>query len=159
MWETESSNWPQFMLQWFILFPEFTFNIGKNSSVFYSSKCSVLDMLLALDRWPVAASFHPWVNLFGSAQQGWGFLYSIFLYRVGNPTYIFFSHIYNIALKKNLVWSTSEHLLAWRIGGIIVPTSDRLEMKKERRWVFPVRVFTYCDTNTRKVLVFLSSWV
>ena len=31
MWETGSLIWPQFMLQWFIRFPEFLFHLGKTS--------------------------------------------------------------------------------------------------------------------------------
>ena len=35
MWETGSLKWLQFMLQWFIQFPEFPFNLGKNSNIIY----------------------------------------------------------------------------------------------------------------------------
>ena len=37
MWETISLNWAQFILQWFITFPEFSeflFHLGKNSQYF-----------------------------------------------------------------------------------------------------------------------------
>ena len=43
MWETGSSNWSQFMLQWFISFPEFT-EFNETSALFRKNSIIVFDV-------------------------------------------------------------------------------------------------------------------